>query len=265
MKLKYILTYIDNNKWLFYELLKRDLQQKYVGSYLGILWVLLQPFLFVSVLYLVFRIGFRAGKTNEMPFSVYLLCGMTVWLFFSESISLNTRVIQSYSFLVKKIDFRLGILPVVKIIVSLIPHVFLILISIIVAWTEGYMPSLYLLQLIFYSIGLCVLLLGICWLTSSVSLFIKDVSSVVSVILQFGLWVSPVFWNVTDLPSEYQWIAKLNPLHYVMTGYRDSIVLRIGFWERMNEALYFWSFALTMFFAGFYVFKRLRPHMAEVV
>jgi lipopolysaccharide transport system permease protein len=257
---------IWDNKSVLYELAKRDYQQQYMGSYLGFIWVYLRPLLFIGVLYLVFTFGLRSGAVGGgVSFAVYLICGMIAWLFFAENFSAASDVIAQYSFLLKKVDFRLSILPIVKLLSASVPHLFFIVIAVAVAWLNGIAPSWYLLQIPYYFFAMFMLLLGLGWLTSSSKIFIKDVSNIVAILVQFGFWLTPVFWELSAIPERYQWIVKLNPAVYIVEGYRDAIIHKIGFWEKPLDALYFWCVAFFIMWIGISVFKRLRPHFAEVV
>tara|TARA_X000000950_G_C13904216_1_gene656135 strand:- start:240 stop:1043 length:804 start_codon:yes stop_codon:yes gene_type:complete len=250
---------------IIYELAKRDFQRQYQGSYLGFVWMFLQPLVFISVLYTVFSLGFRINESTYMPFSLYLIIGMICWMYFAENFSANCGIIKNHSFLVKKVDFRLSILPLVKMSSSLIPHLVLLVTVICFAWYHGYSPSLYTLQIFYYFLAMFLLLLGLGWMTSSTSIFVKDVSKVVNMLVQFGFWLTPLFWNIQMIPLTYQWIVKLNPVYYIVTGYRDSIVSRIPFWERPDETIYFWLVTLFFLWAGISVYRKLKPHFAEVI
>lgn len=260
----YFLRDILYKRTVIYELVKRDVQQQYTGSYLGAIWIFLQPLLFVSVLYAVFTLGFRAGNSVDMPFAVYLILGILPWMYFSRNLVSNTEVIGKYSFMVKKVDFRLSVLPIVTMLGALIPHLFLMLIAIALSWHQGFPPSIYTFQLLYYFFAMFTLLLGLAWLTSSSSLFIKDVSNVVSVLVQFGFWLTPIFWNIQLVPEKYRWLLELNPMYYIVSGYRDSVVAHVAFWEK-GSTLYFWSITLVIVALGINVFKKLKPHFAEVV
>lgn len=263
---KEFLVDIYSKRSLLFELAKRDFQAKYMGSYLGFIWVYLQPLLFISVLYFIFSFGFKASdNTDGTPFVVYLITGMIAWFYIAENFGAMTSVISHHSFLLKKVDFRLNLLPIVKLMSSLIPHLFFILITLIVAIINEVYPSLYVLQLLYYYFSMIALLLGLGWLTSSTNIFIPDVSKFVSLLVTFGFWLTPVFWNINKIPQEYHWIVMLNPAAYIVQGYRDSIINHIWFWQRPYETLYFWAVTLAILLIGIIVFKRLRPHFAEVV
>lgn len=260
----YFFRDIYDKRSIIYELVKRDVQQQYTGSYLGFVWLFLQPLLFVSVLYTVFTLGFRSGISDDMPFSIYLVTGMIAWIYFTANFSANTGVIRSYSFLVKKIDFRLSVLPIVKMASSLLPHVFLIFVAVGMAWYQNYPPTIYTLQLVYYLFAMSALLLGLGWITSSSSVFVKDVAKLVSVFVQFGFWLTPIFWNINMIPEKYRWAIELNPMYYIVTGYRDSIVAQVPFWERDNT-IYFWLFTVIILYFGIGIYRRLKPHFAEVI
>ncbi len=256
---------IYDKRSILYELAKRDFQRQYMGSYLGFVWVFLQPLLFITVLYAVFTFGFRSGSTPEgVPFAVYLISGMIAWFFMADSLTAGTRVIKEHSFLIKKVDFRLSMLPIVKLMSSFIPHLFFIVIAVLAAILNGIYPSFYLFQLAYYFAAMVALLLGMGWLTSSTNLFVPDVSNIVGVLVTFGFWLTPIFWSLSFIPEKYQWIILLNPATYIVEGYRDSIINHIPFWEKPYQTLYFWILTAIIMKLGISVFKKLRPHFAEV-
>jgi ABC-type polysaccharide/polyol phosphate export permease len=253
-------------KGLIYELARRDYQQQNQGSYLGFVWNYLQPLLYIALLYAVITLGFRHGSDEDgMPFGLYLLSGMICWLYFSANLVSITGVVRAYSFLVKKVDFRLSILPFVKLLSSLPPHLLLVTLMLAVAWASGYPPGLHSLQLIYYYLCMVTLLSGLGWITSSTSLFVRDIGNAVGIFTQFGLWLTPIFWDIQHVPVQYQWIVKLNPASYLVAGYRDSLTGEHYFWQRPEESLLFWTVTLLLLCIGTTVYRRLKPHFAEVI
>jgi len=108
------------------------------------------------------------------------------------------------------------------------------------------------------------LLIGVGWITSSASLFIPDIRNFVGLVTQFGLWLTPIFWSTNQVPQPYQWLVSINPVSYLVTGYRDSLSGNHYFWERPQESLIFWGTTLVLLAAGTAVYRRLKPHFAEV-
>lgn len=253
-------------KGIILELAKRDYQQINQGSYLGFVWNYLQPLLYIAVLYGVFTLGFRQGSTQDgLPFSLYLLSGMICWLYFAENLISITGVIRVYGFLVKKVDFRLSILPFVKLLSSLLPHVLLLGLLLVAAGLNGLQPGLHTLQLLYYYLCMASLLVGVGWITSSASLFVPDIRNLVGLVTQFGLWLTPIFWSTSQVPQAYRWLTHINPITYLVNGYRDSLTGQHYFWERPQEGLIFWATNLVLLAIGTVVYRRLKPHFAEVV
>jgi len=254
-----------NRRYMIYTLAKRDFQNQYTGSYLGIVWNFIQPIAFIFILWMVLSIGFNIEKLGNNNHIFWLISGMVSWFYFSDVFSTSTQIIQQYNFMIKKIDFSLGILPIVKIASSTVNHAIFLVLTIIYGLVSGIEFNFYLLQIFYYAVALQVLMLGLCWISSSSSIFIKDVKNVVEIIVQFGFWLTPIFWDVKILPENYRWLMNLNPIHYVISGYRDSLIYQIPFWQKPIETIYFWVITLTILISGALIFKKLRPHFAEVI
>jgi ABC-type polysaccharide/polyol phosphate export permease len=265
LDIKNFIGIIFQKKDAIYELAKRDFQAQNKNTYLGIIWGYIQPLTYILLLVFVFSVGLRSNPGGDVPFVVYLISGMIAWQFFSSTFTSLTQVVKTHSFLVKKGDFSLSILHIAKILSSLVPHIVLLLVAIIVCWLFGILPSFYSLQLIYYLAALFLLLLGLGWITSSTRLFVQDVSNVVTIIVQFGFWFTPIIWNITMIPVKYQWIVKLNPMCYIVNGYRDSLIYKIPFWSKPYETLYFWFFTSAVLLIGVVVFRRLKSHFGEVI
>ena len=256
---------IFHNRKLLWQMTKRDFQQRYLGSYLGILWAFIQPTITVLIFWFVFQVGFKAMPVNDFPFILWLVCGMFPWFFISDSISSATNSILESSFLVKKIVFRVELLPIVKIMSALVVHVFFVVILFLMFAIYGYDVSIYNLQIIYYFFAMICLSLGISWLTSSLTVFLRDVGQFVAMILQFGFWGTPIFWNLKMVPEEFQPILQLNPAYYLVEGYRQSFIYQEWFWQQDYLTVYFWTVTLIVMFIGAICFKRLRPHFADVL
>jgi ABC-type polysaccharide/polyol phosphate export permease len=256
---------ILDKKSLIINLTKRDFKQKYTGTYLGIFWVYFQPLMYISVLYVVFTYGLRASPRGDVPFVSYLISGMIPWMFFSENLNGSSNIIKQYSFLVKKINFRLSILPIVKLLSSILPHLVFIMIAVAVVLINGKNIDLYFIQVFYYTFAMVSLLFGISLITSSLNLFLPDVAKLISVFTQFGFWLTPILWDIHKIPKEYHWLIELNPMVYIVNGYRDSLLYGVVFTEHIWQSIYFWTVTIVIILIGSFVFRKLRPHFAEVV
>jgi ABC-type polysaccharide/polyol phosphate export permease len=247
------------------ELARRDFVSQHSGTLLGVLWNYIQPLTYAALLTIVFTIGLRQNPSGQVPFLPYLLTGMVAWHFFSGALSGMSGIIKSYSFLVRKGNFNLAILPLAKLLSFIAPHLVVIAAAVGVCWLQGYAPSLYSFQVIYYLAAMLCLLLGLGWITSATSLFIEDVRNLVGVFIQFGFWFTPIVWNIRVVSPRFRWIVSLNPACYLVNGYRDSLIYRVPFWQKPQETLYFWSLTLALLLLGGIVFRRLKPHFGEVL
>ena len=259
-------SHLMRNRKLIFTLIVNDFKKQYLGSYLGLFWSFAQPLVYMVVIWFVFSYGFRsAGGVEGVPFVLWLMSGMIPWFFFSSAITSATNAIVVNSFLVKKVAFRVSILPIVPIGSSLIIHIFLVVILYIAFIVYGIRPSVYWLQILYYIFAAIFFILGLCWITSSLRVFIKDVNNFIAIVMQIEFWATPIFWQIDKLSPEHRFWRKLNPAEYIVTGFRDSLINHIWFWEKPYETLYFWSLSLVLIILGAIVFRRLRPHFGDVL
>lgn len=256
---------IFQNRVLLWSLTKNDFKQKYLGNILGIAWAFIQPTATVLIFWFVFQVGFKSQPVDDFPFILWLMTGMFPWFFFAEGLSSGTSSILSNSFLVKKVVFRISLLPIISLLSALAIHIFFIFFMFAMFLYYGYVPQLHWIQIIYYLFATSVLLLGLSWITSSVVVFFRDMGQLIAMIIQFGFWLTPIFWNMNMVPEKYHWIIQLNPIVYIVEGYRNSMIYHKWFWEDSSMTIYFWVVTITIFIIGGLTFKKLRPHFADVI
>ena len=262
---------IYKNRRLVAKLAKNDFKTRYAGSYLGIVWAFIQPVITILVYWFVFSVGFRSGTGDlGVPFVLYLVAGIVPWFFFQDALMGGTNSLLEYNYLVKKVVFNISVLPVVKIISAMFVHAFFVLFTIILYAAYGKFPDLYYLQIIYYSVCVFILVLGLSYATSAIVIFFRDLTQIINIVLQVGVWLTPIMWQVEQFSgsSFYPILCKLvkfNPMYYVVVGYRDSMIMGNGFWQRPGLTLYFWAVTLLLLLGGLKVFKRLRPHFSDVL
>jgi len=250
---------------LLLKLTKNDFKQRYLGNFLGIFWAFIQPTATIAVFWFVFQVGFKSQPVDNFPFILWLVAGMFPWFYFSEGLAQGTNSVLANSFLVKKIVFRVTLLPIIKLLSALVIHLFFILFMFAMFIYYGYYPNIYWLQVIYYSFAISILLLGLSWITSSVVVFFKDMEQLVAIIIQFGFWLTPIFWSMKIVPDKYHNLIELNPIVYIIEGYRDSMIYHKWFWEEPTATIYFWSITMIIFLIGGLTFNKLKAHFADVI
>lgn len=246
-------------------LAKADFKKRFTGSYLGIFWMFLQPIVSVLIYYLVFQLGFKSNPVSDMPYVLWLIPGMIPWFFFNEAVMNSVGSLSAYQHLVKKIVFQVDILPLVKVMASFFLHLIFLWVLVLVYLLFGQKPSLWWLQAIYFIICNVVLIVGISYFTSAVHVFVKDMGQAVNILLQFGFWLSPIMWDFSIMPIRFHRVLKLIPFTYIVEGFRDCFVYHNGFWERPEYTLYFWVVTLAIFIGGLAIFRKTRPHFADVL
>ncbi len=261
----FFLLGLYENRSLIFQLTRREFKTRYLGSYFGLLWAFIQPAITILIFWFVFDVGFKSAPIDNFPFILWLITGMVPWFFFAESLGGATGAVVENSYLVKKIVFRVSTLPIIKILTALVVHLFFILVIFVFFGFYNIHPSLHSLQVVYYLFAVVVLLLGMSWLTSALVVFLKDVSQIVAMSLQFGFWMTPIFWSIKMIPEKYHPLIKLNPFFYIIEGYRDAFIHHVWFWEHPLYTCYFWGITALIFVIGALVFTRLRPHFADVL
>jgi len=263
--LNHISTLLKNYKLLI-SLALLDFNEQFSGSYLGIIWAIIRPLIFISVIWLIFSAGIKGNMIDdEVPFILYLLTGYASWMFFSTSLTSIMNAFTGNRSLVKRPSFKIILLPVVKILSSFLLHLVFLSIVVVVMLIMGFYPSIYWLQLPFYMMMLTILVFGFGLLLASLSVFTKDVSQFVGALLQVGFWVTPIFWSFSRVPEQYLWILNFNPMIYIVNGYRNTFLNHVWFWEDTTFLLSFLIYTTLFMVIGIFIYKKLRPHFGDVL
>ena len=256
---------IFQNKTMLIALAKNDLRSKFADSFLGVLWAFIQPLVMILVFWAVFELGFKSAPVSNVPFILWYIPAFLSWNFFSEALTATTYCLSEYSYLVRKVNFKVSIIPVVKIFSSLFVHLGFILFIAFMYFVYREPFSIYWIQVIYYLICMIILLLGVGWLCSAISPFVKDITSIVNVFVQIGFWATPIFWSPEDMLPALKAILMLNPMYYICEGYRGCFVYHEWFWERGLINGYFWVITALIFILGTLTFRRLRPYFVDEI
>ena len=202
----------------------------------------------------------------EVPYVLYLTAGLVPWFYFSEAITNGTNALLEYSYLVKKVVFKISILPIIKLIAATFIHIFFICILLIVSTCYGYYPNVYTIQILYYSFCMFVFVLALCYSSCAIVVFFRDLGQIINILLQVGMWATPILWDINMIHDERLIILfKLNPLVYIVNGFRSSIYEETWFFEHFYSSTYFWIITVTLFLIGSLIFKRLKVHFADVL
>lgn len=248
--LKY--TYKKYN-FLLKELVSRDFKVKYKRSVLGILWSLLYPILMMLVMSIVFSNLFKMS-TPGVSYLAYLLIGLTYFNYFSEASNLAMSSVVANFSLINKVYIPKYIFPLSKclfvginFLLTLIPlYVVIILTGTGLNWWHLLLPFSFLCLFLFT--------VGMGFILSTISVFLRDMFYIYGIILTIWTYLTPVMYDISVISSNLQFIMEFNPL-YQFIKFARTIIL-YGSCPTIGQFAWCAISALVIFFLGIFVFKK---------
>lgn len=261
-----------NNRILLKELTKTDFKLRYQGSVLGYLWALLRPLMMFAIMYIVFAKLLKIG--NDIPhYAVYLLCGTSMWSFFTECTSQGIQAVVQRGDLLRKISFPKYIVVVSSTLTAVINMLINLGVIVIFALINGVMPSLHWLLVLFPLIELYLLSLGIALLFGSINVKYRDISSIWDVLVQALFYAVPILYPISMVASTSQLAAKvilLNPIAQAIQDIRYNLITNetITIWNYLNRPTFVLIpilIVIVVFVIGALVFRKKSKFFAEEV
>jgi len=215
---------------LIWSLTKRELQQRYRGSYLGFLWSFITPLVMLVIYTYVFSGIFKArwsglgDETSSTQFALILFGGMAPFNLFSEVANRSSGLVVAVPNYVKKVIFPLEVLPVVCVLVAFINSLFSMFLVVLGNLILGHTISrtLYLLPLAY--LPLLLFCLALSWFLASIGVFLRDIGQGIGIVVQVLLFLSPVFYSVSALPGVGRLLMMINPLSTIINGFRQVLL-----------------------------------------
>jgi ABC-type polysaccharide/polyol phosphate export permease len=211
---------IHTYRELIWALAIKELRVRYKRSALGFLWALLNPMLMMLVLTLVFGTIMRFQVKH---YAIFLLSMLLPWTFFAQTLSYSVASIVGHAELLRKVRVAKLVFPVaavlsniINFLLSLVPLVLLIVVTRFpLHWTWVYLP-VPMLSLFLFS-------LGVSFFIATLNVFFRDVSHIIQIVLSAWFYFSPILYSLDFIPVKHRWLFKLNPMLYVLNGFRLSI------------------------------------------
>lgn len=233
----------------------------------GWIWAIIKPAVTIFVYWFAFTIGLRGGQNiGEYPFFLWLIAGVVPWFYMSEIIVDGSNCLRKYNYLVTKMKFPISTIPTFVNISKFIVHLILMAIVILIFILFGFKIDIYLLQLPFYMlIMFCFFnLWGI--FSSMLSAISKDFLNLVKSFVTALFWLSGIIWDAEGITIT--WLRRflnLNPITFIVNGYRNCLINKIWFWEQPKRLLYVVVFLSTMLILALWAYKKLRKEISDVL
>jgi lipopolysaccharide transport system permease protein len=249
---------------LLFQLVRRDFEQRFVGSAVGWIWGLIHPLVLLLSWTFVFQycIGAQLPK-GVSSYPLYLFTGMLPWLLFSETLQRAAPSLLDQANLITKTVFPAEIVPVSVFLSTLISH--LLALALVIA-TLGLLLnqfSIFLFMLPFYMLAVGLFAVGLAWIVSSLHVFLRDTAQVLSVVLTFWFWMTPIFIDEDKFPLRVRFLLFANPLYYVVRAYR-AVLLHSAMPSLADLAIAA-AFGVGAFIAGGLFFRYMKRGFADVL
>jgi teichoic acid transport system permease protein len=240
----------------------------YQSHYLGLAWQILNPAIQVGIYYLVFGVGVNQGREiSGVPFIVWMLIGITVWFYVNSSILGASNSIHRQVGMVAKMKFPVSVLPTINIVSNLSSYFPMLAIVVITVLGFGGTPSLYWLQYIYYFFCMFVFLFAFGLLNATITVLIRDYHIFLQSVLRLLFYVSGPIWDIQNrnLPPTLVKVLRINPVYYIIEGFRDTFLNRAWFWEKATYGFIFWGMVLILLILGSHLHIKFRAKFVDYI
>jgi lipopolysaccharide transport system permease protein len=263
---KHFLTNLVHGRTLLFQLVRRDFQQRFVGSAAGWLWGLIHPLMLLTAWTFVFQWCLKQEPppgevTNN--YTVFLFCGFLPWLLFQDTVLRSASCLVEHSNLITKTVFPSEIIPVSIFLSSLMSHLLaLVMVLLVVGFWVGQVSAM-ALMLPVYMLLLGLFAIGVGWIVASLQVYLRDTAQILAVLMTFWFWLTPIFISEQQIPDRLQFLVKYNPLAYVVKAYRERLLTYRM--PSLEELALLTAYAATVFFLGGLFFRHLKRGFADVL
>lgn len=264
--IRYVLKENVTNVYRIFSIAKYELVAEMRDSRFGLFWNFASPAIQVATYFLVFGLGMSRGKQEGIPYLPWVVVGFCAWWFIQPCIVQGCSAIFSKTNVITKMKFPVSILPATVCFKELFNHCCMLVIAFVVLLLSGYRPSLYWLNIIYYGICAFVLVESLAMITAVLTMLWRDIKKLITSLMRMILYLSPVLWTAhfDNLPV-LNFIMKLNPVYYVVQGYRDAIFFEKSIFAHPAMMAYFWIVVILMFSTGCFLMYKFKTKFIDMI
>lgn len=240
----------------------RDITVRYKQSFLGLIWVVLNPFVQMLIMSFVFSNIVRFSTNLSVPYMIFVYAGLLPWTFLVNSLGISTSALVDNASLIKKIYFPREIFVISTILSKAFDFFLASLLFIgLMIWFQ--MPfTWYMLLFIPIFITQVIFVIGLSLLLSITNLFYRDIQYIFNLFIQLWFYLTPIVYAVEFFPEQYRWIFRLNPMAVFINAYRQVLLGGDAF--SFSSILIGIIFSVVIFIFSYILFKKLEGTVADV-
>lgn len=258
---KEIISEIKDNRWLTWQLFKRNFLSTYKQSFLGLLWIVITPFASLVTFMLLHKAGIFNLGNIKVPYPIYAILGMAFWQVFVGALMACSTSISQAGIMITKINFSKKSLVFASIGKSIVAFSIQFLIVLVLFLIYGFKPSAGILLLPLLILPSLIFALGLGFIVALFNSFIFDVGKALSGLLGFLLFLTPILYA---RPVSFDFLAKLtniNPIYYLASMPREYILMgTISEWRGFIAAI---AVAIIFFVIGIFIFHLTETRVTE--
>jgi ABC-type polysaccharide/polyol phosphate export permease len=263
---KFFLRNLVERRGLLYQLVRRDFEQRFVGSAIGWIWGIIQPLVLLVSWWFVFDVCLQTKlPKNEVTdnYPLFLFAGMLPWLLFNDTVQRSASSLLDQSNLITKTVFPAEMIPISVFLSSLVSHLMGLALMISAAGVVLNQFSVFVVLLPLYMIALGLFAVGIGWIVSSLQVYLRDTAQVIGVVLTFWFWLTPILINEERIPAKARFIVTANPMFYAVRAYRHVLLSSRA--PSLQDLFILAAYGAAAFVAGGLFFRHMKRGFADVL
>jgi ABC-type polysaccharide/polyol phosphate export permease len=224
---RFFLRNLVERRSLIFQLVRRDFEQRFVGSAMGWIWGLIHPLVllasWVYIFQIVLKVKLPQGEVTQI-YPLFIFAGMLPWMLFSDTVQRSATSLLDQAHLITKTVFPSEIVPVSVFLSTLASHLLALVLMIGAALVWQKQISLFLLFLPLYMFLIGLVAVGVGWIAASLHVFLRDTAQVVMVLLTFWFWLTPIMITEGTIPARLHFLLLANPMYYAVRAYRQALL-----------------------------------------
>jgi lipopolysaccharide transport system permease protein len=259
---KDIYAELINNRWLTYQLFRRDFLALYRQSIVGVFWALIIPAVSVGTFILLSESGVLSVGEISVPYPIFAVLGLALWQLFAMGLIATSNSLVNAGAMIRKINFSKKALVLASGAQSFVPFIIQIGLVAILCLAYGSYPSIWIIMLPVAVVPIILLMLGLGFMLSLLNAVARDVGNLVAIVTSLLMFITPIFY-ARPTSGILATITEFNPLSYLISGYRDLALT--GHVEHSFGVLISSMFAILLFAFSLLVFHLTEVRIAERV
>jgi homopolymeric O-antigen transport system permease protein len=263
---KNFLRNLVERRALIAQLVRRDFQQRYVGSAAGWLWGVVHPLVLLLSWTFVFQVCLKAklpeGSVTQ-NYTMYLFCGILPWLLFQETVLRSASSMVEHANLITRTVFPCEVVPVSIFLSSLIHHLIAVALVMVASLVVLKTLSPMILLLPIYMVFIGLLGVGLGWFVASLHVYLRDTAQILTVLMTLWFWFTPIMISEQQIPERFRGLMQLNPMSWVVRAYRNRLLSTQ--WPTWEELAVLAAYSGAVFILGGLFFRHLKRGFADVL